>query len=130
MSLWRFLLAIGFLWAVAAPAFTQLAYGAQVQQRDEEVSVTSYPNPVRWANSVVFQVAGICPCSVHILRVEVYDLSGRLVWRGEAARGVLFWDTRDANGVMAANGVYLYKAYIRVSGTWITTTSKPLVILR
>ena len=40
-------------------------------------------------------------------RVEVFDVAGRLVWRGTAsAGGALRWDARNLDGDDAASGLY------------------------
>jgi len=64
------------------------------------------------------------------VRVEVYDLTGRLVWKAEALGNELVWHTEDLTGLSLANGVYLYIAYVKVDGEWIRLEPQKLVILR
>lgn len=95
-----------------------------------DLVVAPIPNPVRDVHTTVFRVQGICPCRVEALRVEIYDLSGRLVYTSEAPGGALVWHTDDLSGLPLANGVYLYKAYVKVGGQWIATQVQKVVILR
>ena len=95
-----------------------------------DLAVAPVPNPVRDVHTTVFRVQGLCPCSVEALRVEVYDLSGRLVWQAETPGGELVWHTEDLGGLPLANGVYLYKAYVKIGGQWIATQVQKVVILR
>jgi len=96
----------------------------------EEVRVVPVPNPVRDVNTTTFRVLGICPCAVRALRVEVYDLAGRLVWEGEIEGAELTWHTEGLDGLPLANGVYLYKAYVKVGEEWVPTGVGKVVVLR
>jgi VCBS repeat-containing protein len=89
--------------------------------------VLNYPNPIRDVHTTKFMVLG---AEVETIRVSIYDLSGRLVWRGEAPGNELTWHTDDLSGQFLANGVYLYIVEIKVGGQWIRTDVKKLVILR
>jgi len=95
-----------------------------------ELQVIPMPNPVRDMNTTTFRVLGICPCEVQKLRVEVYDLAGRLVWQGEVQGPSLDWHTEGLDGLPLANGVYLYKAFVKVDDEWVPTGVGKLVILR
>ena len=64
------------------------------------------------------------------LKVEVYDLAGRLVYKAEALGGELVWNTRDLLGQYVANGVYLYRAWVKVHGAWLATEVQRLLVLR
>ncbi len=89
--------------------------------------VLNYPNPVRDVRTTKFMVLG---AEVETIRVSVYDLTGRLVWRGEGAGNELTWHTDDLSGQFLANGVYLYIVEVKVGGQWIRSEVKRLVILR
>jgi len=93
----------------------------------EELQVVNVPNPVRDVRTTTFTVLGV---EAEALRVEVYDLSGRLVWKAEALGNKLVWHTEDLTGLPLANGVYLYIAYVKVDGEWIRLEPQKLVILR
>ena len=92
--------------------------------------VVLIPNPVRDVNTAVFQVLGICPCRVQGIRVEIYDLAGRLVWRGEDEGSILTWHTKGLDGMPLANGVYLYKAYVKVENEWVPVGVQKVAVYR
>jgi len=91
------------------------------------LEVYNLPNPVRDVHTTRFTVRG---GEVDAIRVEIYDLSGRLVWSGEAPEGELEWHTDDLAGTWVANGVYLYLAYARMAGEWVFLGAHKLVVLR
>lgn len=93
----------------------------------EELQVVNVPNPVRDVRTTMFTVLGV---EAEALRVEVYDLSGRLVWKAEVSGNELVWHTEDLTGLPLANGVYLYLAYVKVDDEWIRVGPQKLVILR
>ena len=92
--------------------------------------VVNIPNPLTTELATTFWVQGVCLCIVQGLRVEVYDLAGRLVWQGETDIPGLPWFTHDTLGEYLSNGVYLYRAQVKISGEWVTTPQGKLVILR
>ena len=91
------------------------------------LTVLAVPNPVRDVHTTVFTVRGL---EVEAIRVEVYDLTGRLVWRAEAPGSELVWHTEGLDNLPLANGVYLYRTYVRVGGGWISLPVQKIVILR
>ena len=92
-----------------------------------EITFQNIPNPVRDVHTTTFVVRGV---EAERIRVEVYDLTGKLVWKGEALGNELTWHTEDLTGLPLANGVYLYKVYVKVGEAWIVSDVKKLVILR
>jgi len=100
-----------------------------IRPRDlaKQISVLNIPNPVRDVHTTTFLVRGV---EAERTRVEVYDLTGRLVWQAEAEGNEVVWHTEDLTGLPLANGVYLYKVYIKVGGTWIVSDIQKVVILR
>jgi hypothetical protein len=68
--------------------------------------------------------------NVEAIRVQIFDLSGRLVYEHEEDGSRIEWQTENNYGEHLANGVYLYKLYMRVEGIWIATGISKLVILR
>ncbi|MEM1544409.1 MAG: putative Ig domain-containing protein [Candidatus Bathyarchaeia archaeon] len=92
-----------------------------------KISVFNYPNPVRDVHTTTFVVRGV---EADLIKVEVYDLTGRLVYVGEASGNELTWHTQDLFGRYLANGVYLYKVYVKVGETWIVSDIQKIVILR
>ena len=92
-----------------------------------EPSFLAVPNPVRDVHTTTFYVRGV---EADLIRVEVYDLSSRLVWQGEAPGSELVWHTEDLTGLPLANGVYLYKVLVKAGGDWIASDVLKVVILR
>jgi hypothetical protein len=95
-----------------------------------ELQVVAIPNPVCDVHTTVFQIQGIAPSAVQALRVKIYDLAGRLVWQGESPGGELSWHADGLDELPLANGVYLYKAYVKLGDEWIPTAVGKVVILR
>jgi hypothetical protein len=94
------------------------------------IRVINVPNPIQDTHTTTFKILGICPCDVQELRIEIYNLSGKIVWEGETLEPTLSWHTENQLGQVLANGVYLYRAKVRVGNTWILTQIEKLVILR
>jgi len=92
----------------------------------EKLEVLVVPNPVRDVHTATFVVRGI---TVERMKVEIYDLSGRRVWEGEALGNELFWHTQDLSGLPLANGVYLYRVVVEAWGRQEVVQGK-VVILR
>ena len=129
---------------IASPSSASLQGGALMVGEGEElppppptppslagqIRVVPVPNPVRDVNTTTFRVLGICPCNVQALRVEIYDTSGNLVWQGEAQATELTWHTENLEGLPLANGVYLYRAYVKVNDEWISTGVQKVAIYR
>jgi len=99
----------------------------QALPRDTTITVFNIPNPVRDVHTTTFVVRGV---EADLIRVEVYDLTGRLVYAGEAPGNELVWHTQDLLGRYLANGVYLYKVLVKVGDTWIVSDVQKIVILR
>ena len=95
-----------------------------------QIQVVPIPNPVRDVHTTTFRVLGICPCRVQALRVEIYDLAGKLVWQGEVEGPMLAWHTENLEGLPLANGVYLYKAYVKVENEWVPVGVQKVAVYR
>ena len=93
----------------------------------ELISVFNVPNPVRDVHTTTFVVRGV---EAEEIRVEVYDLTGRLVWQGEGLGNELSWGTQHLRGLPLANGVYLWRVWVRVGEEWVASAIQKLVILR
>jgi hypothetical protein len=89
------------------------------------------PNPVTDVHTTYFEVKGAAVGMVEAVKVEIYDLTGTLIYdSGEVAGTSLAWHTDNDYGEYLANGVYLYKMYAKVQGKWVASKVKKLVILR
>jgi parallel beta-helix repeat protein len=91
---------------------------------------TNEPNPVTDVHTTTFTVKGAMATLVGAIRVEIYDLSGRLLYEEEVPSTSLDWHTNNQNGEYLANGTYLYKIYALVSNKWVVSQTKTLVVLR
>jgi hypothetical protein len=85
----------------------------------DEVTVVAYPNPIRDVHTATFQVMGTLAAEVEEIRVQIYDLSGHLVWEDAAPGYELNWHTDSLSGEYLANGIYLYRVQVRIGGSWI-----------
>ena len=98
---------------------------------DGVLEVTNTPNPITDVHTTTFTVEGQTAALVDTIKVQIYDLSGQLVYSsGEVAGTHLEWHTDNAYGEYLANGVYLYKMYAKVAGQWVVSDVKAVVILR
>jgi len=93
----------------------------------EGIAFLCVPNPVRDVHTATFAVRG---AEAERIRVEIFDLSGKLVWQGEALGNELTWHTEDLTGLPLANGVYLYRVYVKVGEGWLASPVQKVVILR
>ena len=96
----------------------------------DKLEFTNYPNPVRDVHTTTFRVKGVMAPFVESIKVEIYDLSGRLVYQEEMPGATMDWHTDNEYGEYLANGVYLYKLYGLVDGTWHQSEVRKLAILR
>ena len=92
-----------------------------------QISVINSPNPITDVNTTVFTVRGV---RAEALKIQIFDLSGALVFEREVVGNELTWHTDNNYGEYLANGVYLYRALVRVGREWIVTGVRKLVILR
>jgi hypothetical protein len=95
-----------------------------------EFTFVNVPNPIRDVHTTTFKVLGPLASMVTEIKVQVFDLTGKLVWEGTAAGAELTWHTDDLTGAYLANGVYLYKVYVKVGDAWISSGVLKLVIQR
>ena len=88
------------------------------------------PNPIRDVHTTTFFVKGGARDYVDAIRVEIFDQTGRMVYTHTEEGTSFDWHTDNDYGEYLANGVYLYKLYARVDGTWIISQTKKLAIVR
>ena len=94
---------------------------------EDLVSVLNIPNPVRDVNTTTFSVRGI---GVERIKIQIFDLDENLIYEREVPGNQLVWHTVNNYGEYLANGVYFYRALVKIGGKWITTKFQKLVILR
>ncbi|MDE6297939.1 MAG: T9SS type A sorting domain-containing protein, partial [Muribaculaceae bacterium] len=87
------------------------------------------------STSVVFNVTIDRPNTEVNCLLEVFDLSGRTVWKSDRKvttdmQSTLntTWDLRDSSGVRVARGIYLYRATIRTAEGTYSSKSKKLAV--
>jgi len=88
------------------------------------------PNPVVDVNTTYFEVKGEAAYLVEALKVQIFDLSGKLVYENETADTRMAWHTENSDGEYVANGVYLYKLYALLNGEWVISDVRNVVIMR
>jgi hypothetical protein len=92
-----------------------------------ELQVMNIPNPITDVHTTTFMVRSV---DVEAMRIQIFDLSGALVFEEEIPGNELVWHTVNDYGEYLANGIYLYRAYVRIGDEWIQTDFQKLVILR
>ena len=75
------------------------------------------------------------PDAVLIVRLEVFDLMGRLVWSttqtGRSDMNTSFpitWDLTDLSGNRVPRGIYVYRAAVSTDGEREATKSKKIAV--
>jgi len=96
----------------------------------EGLTFQNAPNPIRDVHTTRFEVIGATAIYVSLIKVQVFDLSGRLVFEGQGSGASLEWDTRNTDGEYLANGTYLYKIFAKLNGQWVAGETKTLTILK
>ena len=97
----------------------------------ENLEFTNIPNPITDVHTSTFMVTGPTSALVEAIKVQIFDLSGRLVYEsGEIPGTSLDWHTDNDYGECLANGVYLYKIYALIDGGWVESDVRKLAILR
>jgi flagellar hook assembly protein FlgD len=92
--------------------------------------VGNEPNPIRSENTTTFKVTGPKSDLVGAIRVEIYDLSGQLVWSEEIEAKELAWHTVNDAGELLANGVYLYRVWAKTGEIWYPLEIRKLAVVR
>ena len=95
-----------------------------------DLEFSHVPNPITDVHTARFGVKGAAAALVEAIKVQIFDLSGRLVYEDEEAGASLAWHTDSSFDEYLANGVYLYKLYALVNGEWVASKTKKLAILR
>ena len=91
---------------------------------------SNFPNPITDVDTTTFAVSGPMSAFVEAIKVQIFDLSGRLVYEQEESGVSLDWHTENDYGEHLANGVYLYKIYALINSQWVESDLMKLAILR
>ncbi|MEM1269056.1 MAG: hypothetical protein AAGI08_03310, partial [Bacteroidota bacterium] len=107
-----------------------------------------YPNPMNTRTTFAFRLLGADPGLVDDFRIRIYTINGRLIREfdlvedpstldGGALRigwNKVDWDGTDQDGDLIANGVYLYKVFLRADGKELEVNNdsgiEKLVVIR
>lgn len=90
--------------------------------------VVFFPNPVR--DRVTFMASQICWCKVGAICIRLYDLTGVLVWTGQAARPYLDCNL-DLDELILPNGTYIVTFSLLIGSTgWQPAGVSTLTVLR
>ena len=88
------------------------------------------PNPITDVNTTTFKAVGPPFIEVAEIEVEVFDLLGRLLWKGKNWGNEIAWHTQDLTGTYLANGIYLCIIRCRIQDKWFQSSVLKVVILR
>jgi hypothetical protein len=95
-----------------------------------DIEFGNSPNPIRDVHTTTFYVQGRGADLVDAIRVQIFDQGGQLVYEATEEGASLDWHTDNDYGEYLANGVYLYRLYVRVNDAWIVSDVRKLAILR
>jgi hypothetical protein len=96
----------------------------------EDLVIVAFPNPIQDVHTATFQARGTLAAQVEEIRVQIFDLSGCLVWEDAARGSELDWHTDSLSGDYLTNGIYLYMVQLRIGGSWINQDIGKIAILR
>ena len=93
--------------------------------------VYNFPNPFSDKTFFTFKLTQI----PDEMKISIYTIAGRLIRKIDLSAGELrydfnkiFWDGRDEDGDLIANGTYLYKVIMKKDGTNQDVTQKLSVV--
>lgn len=84
----------------------------------ENLEIQVAPNPIRDVHTAHFTILGPMAEAVTRTWVQIYDLSGKLVWEEDAAGTQIDWHTNTLAGEYLANGIYIYRVLVSMDGNW------------
>lgn len=89
----------------------------------------AYPNPVRNSNGVYFVFHLTKPATQ--VTLKVFTISGRLIWSQQVSANAgynqIFWNLRDNEGDIPANGLYYFTLEVHDGDTDLKKTEKLLI---
>lgn len=117
------------------PSTTSLNFEVQAAQTPQLTALYATPNPA--SDSVTFVISHNRPKTNVAVKIEVMDVSGRLLY-SSTAEGMTStdnvykttWDLRLASGGKVQTGVYLYRASLSANGSSWTSKASRLVVVR
>lgn len=110
-----------------------LSFKVSASWKPEIETLTTDVNPA--STNVNFIIATDGANGSMDCKVEIFDLSGRKIWSGNAPditstsnRVTLSWDLCDGNGSRVARGIYLYRATVTGKNGAIVTKTRKLAV--
>ncbi|GBD89594.1 hypothetical protein BMS3Abin04_00302 [bacterium BMS3Abin04] len=102
-----------------------------VENETKILNLYNYPNPFTLETYFTFKLTQI----PDVINIKIYTIAGRLVKEITRTGSELnfdfnriFWDGRDEDGDLLANGVYFYKMILKNKGKIISLTQKLAII--
>ncbi len=102
-----------------------------VNKEMQLLNVYNYPNPMKGETYFTFKLTQI----PDEMRIKVYTLTGRMIKEFNLTSSELkydfnriYWDGRDTDGDLIANGVYLYKVILKKGSEFSEITQKLAVV--
>jgi hypothetical protein len=115
------------------PATAQTQFTVTSSDQLTITDVMNYPNPFAGSTSFTLRQNQTAPVSIVI---KIYTVAGRLIQSIDATTNGesfvrIFWDGRDRDGDILANGVYLYKVIARtLDGRFSSEALGKLTVLK
>ncbi|MDO9634676.1 MAG: type IX secretion system sortase PorU [Paludibacter sp.] len=117
------------VWDLLNNSSTQSLEFEVVRGLEPEIfSVYNYPNPVK--SYTKFVVEHDRPETVLNATVDIYDLSGRLIWSfKQSTLDEITWNVNDAYGQKLQSGVYLYRISIQSNSNQVYSKINKLILI-
>ncbi len=91
-------------------------------------SVYNYPNPVKTETTII--VNHDRPETVLGTRVEIFDLSGRIIWSfSQSSADNITWNLISNSGEKVKTGIYLYRVSIKTKNSDSTSKTNKMLIV-
>lgn len=115
------------------PSTATLSFNVVSSQKPTIVDVNVTKNPAK--TSTTFIATHDRPGSQVIMKVEIFDMSGRLLHTisqtttTNSATTTMNWDLKTGNGNRLQTGIYLYRVNVSGENTAIASKAKKLIII-
>lgn len=115
------------------PSSVTLTFNVVSSKRPTIVDVNATKNPAK--TTTTFIATHDRPGSVVNMKVEIFDMSGRLLHTmsqsttTNSATSAMDWDLTTDSGSKLQTGVYLYRVNVSGEGTALTSKAKKLIII-
>ncbi len=110
-----------------------IQFAVKSGMRPEVVDVYAVGNPA--VNETRFYITHNRPDAVATVRVEVYDINGRMVWTdvqsgrsSDFTSAPVVWDLHDTGGRRVPRGIYVYRASLSIDGSREVSKARRLAV--